>query len=325
MINQKASGQKKKAELVKSFFLQMLTIQNLKSFIWKLFRTLLIIGLAFMILFPLITKVSRSFMTWQDLNDITVYYIPRLPTLDNFITEWNGINYPKALLSAGGITLMVALLQTISCTLVAYGLARFKFAGNRLIFMLVMVTFLIPSQTILMPLYLKFRYFDLFRFFITGGIMSGVSLINTLWPFIILSATALAFKSGLYIYLLRQFFTNMPSVLEEAAYIDGCGNLKTFSLIMLPNAVPMIITTFLFSFVWQWNDYSYTAMLAPNLPTLPMKMLAFKSLLNANLMGETVVMTQGPLFLLLIIPLLMLYIFTQRYFVESITRSGIVG
>ena len=156
--------------------------------------------------------------------------------------------------------------------------------------------------------------------------MSGVSLINSPAPFILLSVTALAFKSGLYIYMLRQFFVNMPRELEESAFIDGCGNFKTFYRIMLPNAIPIIITVLLFSFVWQYNDYNYSIVLAPDLPTMPMKILALqrKMALMAN-MSETAFLSQSPLFLLLVTPLLILYIFTQRFFVESVTRSGIVG
>ena len=209
-----------------------LTLANLRKWLWILFRTALIAGLAFMILFPLSTKISRSFMTWEDVNDPTVYYIPRNFTLDNFRVAWTGLQYPITLLKSIGITGMVTLLQTASCTLVAYGLARFDFIGKKFLFATIILTLLIPPQAILTPLYLRFRYFNPVQIFITGGIMSGISLINTLVPFVILSATALAFKSGLYIYMLRQFFTNMPKELVESAFMDGCGHFRTFYRIM---------------------------------------------------------------------------------------------
>lgn len=300
-------------------------IRTLRSVAWMLFRTLLIIGLSFMILFPLFTKIVRSFMTWEDMTDPTVYYIPRNFTLDNFKYTWSALNYPLTLLRATAISLLVAVLQTAACTTIAYGLARFKFRGQKLMFALVMVTFLVPPQAILMPLYLKFRYFNPLQLIIGQGLMSGISLLNTVWPMVILSLTGLAFKSGLYIYLLRQFFTNLPMALDEAAYIDGCGNLRIFTKIMLPNALPMIATCFLFSFVWQWNDYNYTSMLAPNLPTLPMAITRLQQLLESAKATALSATTRGPAFLLMIIPLVVLYLFTQRTFVESVTRSGIVG
>ena len=264
-------------------------------------------------------------MTWEDMTDPMVYYIPRNFTLENFEYTWSALHYPRLLLQSTAISLLVAVLQTAACTSIAYGLARFKFRGSKLLFALVMVTFLVPPQAILMPLYLKFRYFNPLQLIIGQGLMSGVSLLDTLWPMVTLSLTGLAFKSGLYIYLLRQYFTNLPMALDEAAYIDGCGNLRIFTKIMLPNALPMIATCFLFSFVWQWNDYNYTSMLASNLPTFPMAITRLQQLLESAKATALVDTTRGPAFLLMVIPLIVLYLFTQRTFVESVTRSGIVG
>lgn len=140
-----------------------------------------------------------------------------------------------------------------------------------------------------------------------------------------LSVTANGFKNGLYIYILRQYFTNVPNVLEEAAYIDGCNIFKTFYKIMLPGAMPMLITVFLFSFVWQWNDYYYTVILAPNLPTLTMNIYGLTSTLLGGAGSYWQEIVKAPQTLMMMVPLIILYIFTQRYFVESIEKSGIVG
>jgi len=155
--------------------------------------------------------------------------------------------------------------------------------------------------------------------------MNGIDLTNTLIPFILLSVTANAFRNGLYIFLFRQYYKNLPYVLEEAAYLDGCGPLKTFYKIMLPGSVSMIITVFLFSFVWQWNDNFYPSQFASNMPFLTVKLLnmhfatlgTFSDMYNASLVT--------PKFFLLVTPLIFLYIFAQRFFTESIERSGIVG
>lgn len=298
---------------------------HFKKFCWTSVRAILLIGLSFVVLFPLLVKISATFKSSADLIDATVYFIPRSPTMENLIMSLKVLEYPSALLYTIGLSALIAILQTASCTFVAYGFARFKFKGKGILFALVILTFIIPPQSILLPLYIKFNYFSLFNLINVGGEMSGVSLINTIWPFIMMSSTAVAFRSGLYIFLLRQFFVNMPVALEDAASIDGCNAGRTFISIMIPGAATILATSFLFSFVWQWNDYYYSQLLAPTIPTLSMRI----NNTIASLQGSGSVyyanVLQNPMLLLLIVPLIIVYIFTQRFFVESIEKSGIVG
>ena len=298
---------------------------QIKKMLWVILRTVILIGIAFMILYPVLIKFSTSLKSFQDMHDPTVLFVPKEPTLQNFKLVISGMNYPLSLIRTIGITALISLLQIASCTFVAYGLARFRFPGKNIVFAMVIFTMIIPPQAILLPLYLRFRFFNPLQFFMFGGELSGISLTGTLWPFVMLSAFSVYFKNGLYIYLLRQHFKNMPKVLEEAAYIDGCGRFGTFFRIMLKGAIPMILTIFLFSFVWQWNDYYYTSVLAPELPTMANQMLNldFSSLGTMGTLYSS--MVNAPKFLLHILPLLVLYIFTQRFFVESIEKSGIVG
>ena len=304
----------------------LISYRKIKEIIWAIFRSVIIIGIAFMILYPVIMKISTAFKSTNDMYDPTVIFLPKEPTFSNFKLVFTAVDYPRTLISTVGITSLVSFLQVVSCTLVAYGLARFNFPGKNLIFTCVIITLVIPPQTILLPLYLRFKFFNPLQIFTFGGTMSGLSLIDTLWPFVLLSSGALAFKNGLYIYLLRQHFINMPKSLVEAAYVDGCGRFGTFWRIMLKGATPMIITVFLFSFVWQWNDYYYTAVLAPDLPVMGNVIinLNFSSLGSSvsNLLSST---SNAPKFLLHIAPLVILYAFTQRFFTESIEKSGIVG
>lgn len=297
-----------------------------RNLLWSSIRFVLLTGLIFIILSPIIFYVSNAFKSYTDMYDVTVLYIPREPTLNNFKMLINYIDYGITLLKTIGFTVLVASLQTLSCLLVGYGLARFSFIGNKIIFALVMVTLVIPPQIMLVPIYIRFRNFNILETFKFSGVLSGVSLIDTPWPIIMLAITALAFKSGLYIFLFRQFFSNLPVVLEEAAAIDGCNTYVTFFRIMLPNAVNMVVTVFLFSFVLQWNDYYYTTMLMPDISTLNMKIADtayyFGSVIKNTEMLERVFY---PSYLLLIIPLIILYAFAQRFFVESVATSGIVG
>ena len=226
---------------------------KLYTFIWKLMRFVLLVGLSFMILYPVFVKFSASLKSTADMMDATVVFIPKHPTFQNYKIVLNSVNYPVTLLWTILFCLVQSLLQLASCALVAYGIARFKFRGHKLLFGMAVLTLIIPPQIILLPLYIRFHFFGITNIFQFSGIFSGIDLINTYWPFLLLSGTALGFKNGLYIYLLRQHFKNMPMVLEEAAYIDGCGPFKTFLRIMIPGSVPMLVTVFLFSFVWQWN------------------------------------------------------------------------
>ena len=295
------------------------------TYIWKLMRFVLLVGLSFMILYPVFVKFSASLKSTADMMDSTVVFIPKNPTLQNYKIVLNSVNYTLTLLMTVLFCLVQSLLQLASCSLVAYGIARFKFKGHKLLFGMAVLTLIIPPQIILLPLYIRFHFFGITNIFQFSGIFSGVDLINTYWPFLLLSGTALGFKNGLYIYLLRQHFKNMPMALEEAAYIDGCGPFRTFLRIMLPGSVPMLVTVFLFSFVWQWNDTVYSGIFFPEIPTLANKLygMVFTTMCAGTTLMSAVL--ESPKFFLLITPIVILYLFTQKLFVQSISRSGIVG
>lgn len=303
-----------------------LHFHKIKKAVWVLLRALILVGVGFMILYPVLIKISTAFKSYEDLYDPTIFFIPKNPTFSNFKVVFTASNYPTLLLRTALITSLIALLQTISCTLVSYGIARFNFPGRNLVFGCAIATLVIPPQAILLPIYLRFRFFNPLQLFTFWGELTGISLIDTLWPFIFLSCGAVAFKNGLYIYLLRQYFVNSPKALEEAAYVDGANRFTTFYRVMLPGAIPMIVTVFLFSFVWQWNDYYYTSVLAPNMPVMSTELMGldFSSLgsMASSLVSST---SAAPKFLLHILPLAILYIFTQRFFTQSIEKSGIVG
>ncbi len=158
----------------------------------------------------------------------------------------------------------------------------------------------------------------------------GVQLINTYWPLVILSLGGLAFKNGLYIFLLRQFFKGVPDELEESAYIDGSGIMRTFFTIILPLSVPMLITVFLFSFSWQWTDNFYTTTffttggsikLMPDVAVVPKSLESITNTVD-ELYKPAVTNTAG---LMIIAPLVVMYLFCQRYLVQGIERSGLTA
>ena len=215
------------------------------------------IGIIFLILFPFIQKIATMFLSYEDLSDTTVQYIPKHFSLYTIITTIGIMDYWRTLLRTLILCVITAVLQTLSCTLTAYGLARFKFVGRGLVFGCVIMILLIPPQVVMASLYMNFAHVNpLGLVSLFGG--GRIDISNGILPFIILSATAVAFKNSLYIYILRQFFRGLPTEIEEAGMIDGSSHMGIFFRLMLPNAVPMMVTIILFAFSWQWTDNYYS-------------------------------------------------------------------
>ena len=166
---------------------------------------------------------------------------------------------------------------------------------------------------------------------ILGSIFGRIHLEDTFWPFIILSITGLAFKNGLYIYMMRQFFKGVPDELEESAYVDGSGTFRTFLQIILPLSVPMMITIFIFSFSWQWTDNFYTNLFFSGHPDIrPLMMpdvVDIPEHLVTEYAGQSVYYNaiRNTAAIMIIAPLVVMYLFCQKYLVQGIERSGLVG
>ncbi|MCL6460057.1 MAG: carbohydrate ABC transporter permease [Gorillibacterium sp.] len=307
------------------------------NLLWSIFRYALIIGISFVIIYPLLSKVSYALKDKQDIYNPTIYMIPVHFTLDNLKLALDLLDYWPLLASTLVYVFITMLLATISSALAGYGFARFSFPGSNILFALVILTIMVPMSTLMVPMYLHFRSFDILGIFhlITGK--DGVNLLNSYWPAMITSATANGLKSGLYIYIFRQFFRGLPKEIEEAALIDGAGGIKTFFTIMLPNAIPPLMTVALFSFVWQYNDTFYTSLFMSESLLMPLKVASlpantsqFLPILlglgtNAKADPNYVALIVDTGILLAILPLIILYLFVQRHFVESVERTGVVG
>ena len=302
--------------------------------LWSIVRGVIIIGICFTILQPLFVKLSVSFMSERDLFDSAVMYIPKHFTLNNYRLALKGMDYWNSLLRTFALSGGVAFLQLCSCMLVAYGFARFRFPFKKLLFACVILMLIVPPQIIMLPLFMHFRFFDLFGIFkaVKGA---PVNLLDSYWPFLIQAVTCTGFKNGLFIYMLRQFFKGMPRELEEAAFVDGCTKLKTFVKIIVPSAVPMMVTIFLFGFVWQWMDSFYTSLYLKGTKVIPVALDSLAASVYqeySNFGGSMnfispgfVSMMNNTGTILAMVPLIVLYLICQRYFVEGIERSGIVG
>ena len=304
-----------------------LTFTFLKTLAWAIFRYVLLVGIAYVVLYPFIAKIAGSFMSKEDFLDVTVKLIPKYPTLDTYKAIITENRYFEALWNTTVISLLCAIVQMVSCMVIGYGLAKFKFKGNTLLFFCVIFTMVVPHQALKLALFVEFRYFDFFGLFGLLG-LEPIKLIGTYWPMVLLSVGGLAFKNGLYIFLLRQFYRGVPDELEEAAYVDGSGVFKTFIRIIVPLSVPMLITVFIFAFSWQWTDDFYTyffsktdVLYMPDIVNVPAS-LGANGFASAHVYSSAITNTCA---LLIILPLLIMYCFCQKYIVQGIERSGIVG
>ncbi|MBQ0001894.1 MAG: carbohydrate ABC transporter permease [Clostridiales bacterium] len=298
----------------------------------SILRAILLFGMCFLILQPILMKISVSFMEEQDLYNTMVISIPEHFTTYNYELSASFMDYGKSLANTFGISLSVAILQIFVCTLVGYGFARFEFPFKKLWFACVILVIVIPPQTISTSLHLHFKYFDIMGI---GKLLTGktLNLRSSILPYYMMSAGCMGLKNGLYIFMIRQFFRNIPKELEEAAYVDGCGTLKTFLRIMLPDAKPILTSCFLFAFVWQWTDGFYSKMFLGNVRLLSTQLAVIADRMDAWVVntlkipgGASVgytncIVSTGTL--MVIVPLLILYLFAQKGFVESLSSSGI--
>ena len=306
--------------------------KTVMSFVVKICRFILLFGMCFMILQPIFNKISVSFMEEQDLYNPMVIAIPEHFTTQNYALASQLMSYSKSIVNSLVISLTIAVLQIAVCTLVGYGFARFEFPLKKFWFACVIMVILIPPQTISTSLHLHFRFFDILGIFkaVTG---STINLRGSILPYYLMSAGCMGLKNGLYIYMIRQFFRNIPKELEEAAYVDGCGTLKTFLRIMLPDATPILTSCFLFAFVWQWTDGFYSKLFLGNIKLVSTSLSRIVDSLAAylqRLQGTTVtptvaqtdcILSTGTL--MIVVPVLILYLFAQKGFVESLSSSGI--
>ena len=308
---------------------QVVRDKILSSVLW-ICRWVFILALCYLFLFPMFFLISTSLQDPSSVNDPSVIFIPKLISLDSIKEMISILNYWDSALLTLEIAVFSTLASLVSCSLVGYGFSRFNFKFKNVFFVLVILTIIVPRQVILPSLALNFQFFDF------GGVLSllpegsdSINLVNTVWTFVLPSLFSTGLRSGVFIFIFRQFFLGLPKDLEEAARIDGCGAIRTYVRIIAPLTVPAFVTVALFSFVWHWNDlYSssmfFSSEIKPLMPLLDnLSVLIDRADIGTTAYSARTYMASAPL--LAVLPPLILYIFTQRFFTESIERSGIVG
>ena len=266
--------------------------------------------------------ISKSFMSLDDLLDSSISWIPSSINVSNYVQAAKSMDFWKSLLQSIIIAGIPTLCNVVSCSLIGYGLARFEFPFKKVVLAIIIFTFVLPSQITMIPTYVMY---------------SNMGILGTLWSFILPSLLGMGINAPIFILIFYQFFKQVPKVLIEAAQIDGAGYFKSFLRISLPSATPALITVTLFSFVWYWNESYLTEMYVHGVltssvwTTLVIQLDQFAS--NYSSYATTATSTATSLnesismagTMLSILPLLLMYFVLQRYFVESIDRTGITG
>ncbi len=293
---------------------------------------LYLLGVSYVICSPVLYMLSMAFRPGEQVNDPNVVWIPTKLTLDNLVNVWNNLDYKTLLTNTVIFSGISTVLTVASCCMIGYGFARFKFRGRNFLLVMLLVMLVTPVEIVSIPNYLLFSDFDPLGILGLINTVAGTNLrinifdnlLNTYLP----AATGVGLRSGLYILIFMQFFRGLPREIEEAAYVDGSGTWTTLWRVMLPNAKPALITVFLFSLVWYWNDTTLSTLYYDQFQTVSTELLtigdSIRQFVQATTYSDIVTWVQCGVFLSMT-PLIVLYVFFQRSFVESIVTTGLVG
>ena len=269
-------------------------------------------------LYPLLFMFVTSLKSPTDLLNPMVQWIPTEIYMGNYVKAWRVLNYPTTIVSSILVSVIPSLIQAAVCSVIGYGLARYRFKGKGLIFALIMATFIIPAQNTAIPQMLTFK---------------SLGLLGNVFAIILPALFGQGYRSAIFILIFYQTFMSLPKVLEEAARLDGASDLKVFLLVGLPAAVPAFIVSIIFSTVWYWNESYLTLMfLEGGVQTLPMQLAkftqAYENLYPSGMVNifdrlNEAVKLAGTF--LNILPLLVMYFVLQKWFVESVEMTGITG
>lgn len=320
------------------FRYKYLTLFAFKKFFWAFFRYAFLIGISYVILFPYYSKVSTSLMSGEDFVDITVKLVPKYPTFDTYKMILKETSFWSATINTAVLSLFCGVVQMLMCCLVGYGFSKFKFKGKSILFLCVIITLVIPHKTLQTTMKFFFQQFEIWGIPLAKDGLNLLDPNNSFahWPMVLMSFGAIGYRNGLYIFMMRQFYKGVPDELEEAAYVDGAGTMRTFWKIIVPMSVPMMVTIFIFAFSWQWTDRFYTKMLYANSDTY----VFYDDVLKQSLMTDTTerwfeeyakistdysMAIYNAVGILVLIPLLVVFLFGQKQLIQGIERTGVTG
>lgn len=247
--------------------------------------------------------VSSSFKVSGDVLQKPFQIIPDPATLENIkgLFRSDYYNFPKWYLNTVLMTGITIIIKLFLITYTAYGFSKIKFKGRDAIFLVLLVAMMIPADIMILPRYMIFK---------------NLKLLNTMWAIIISSCVDVYF-----VFLLRQAFISIPESISEAAKIDGCNHFTIYARIITPLAKPSIATMILFSFVWTWNDYMspylYISDINKQMLSVGIKLFSAGQVQDYG--------SQMAAATLVLLPIIVVFLFCQRFFIENATSSGVKG
>ncbi|PIE81446.1 MAG: sugar ABC transporter permease [Chloroflexi bacterium] len=273
------------------------TTQRLRQLLFYV----LLAAASLMMLIPFFWMISTSLKTDEYVLSIPLQFIPRPLTFNSYLALAETFPMLRMFWNSLVVAVLTTAGQLIVSAMAAYAFARIEFRGRNILFLLYLATLMIPSQVTIIPLFILMRY---------------LGWINT-YPGLILPGIFTAFGT----FLLRQFFLTLPHELEEAAFIDGASRWTIFWRIIMPLSRPALATLGVFAFMGSWNAFLWPLFIVRNeqLMTLPVGLATLHGrwLTQWNLVMAGAVIT--------IIPMLIVYLFAQRYFVQGIVTTGLKG
>jgi len=303
--------------------LKSLSPNRMSGILLRIILYIFLTAITFVFLYPFLYMIVTSLMSNDDLNNFTVVWIPRSLYFSNYSLAAKLMNFLSGLKNSLIVTIVSTLGQLISCSMAGYGLARYNFPGKKIAFTVVILGMIIPAQTIIIPQYLMYANFG---------------WLNTYLPLTVPSFLGYGFKGALYIYVFRQFYLGLPKELEEAARVDGCGFIRTYVKIIFPTAKTAYIVVLVLSLVWNWSNFFEPSMylsksdmylLSMSLNNITDALTLSADTLNSlydinagNTLNNAVLMAGT---FMVILPLLIMFVFLQKQFVQGIERSGLTG
>ncbi|MDY3032023.1 MAG: carbohydrate ABC transporter permease [Clostridia bacterium] len=274
-----------------------------KNKITKWVVTIIMLVIGIMCIYPFIFMVSSSFKPSGDVLMKPFELIPSNFTTKNITGLFNSefYNFPRWYWNTILMTGITIFIKIFLMTYTAYGFSKIHFKGRDTIFLVLLAALMIPSDIMILPRYIIFK---------------NIKLLNTMWAIIIPSCVDVYF-----VFLLRQAFIGIPESISEAAKIDGCSHFRIYSRIIVPLAKPSIATMVLFSFVWTWNDYMSPYLYISDIKK-QMLSVGIKLFASGQVQDYGAQMAAATLVLL---PIIIMFLFCQRYFVEGVTSSGVKG
>lgn len=306
------------------------------KWLYSLFRLLILLSIGFIIIYPLFYMIVTSLQSrYAFLNSTRVWIPTEFAIRENFSAAFDAMEYLASLWSTFRYELISAAIEVATCSIVAYGFARFEFREKKFFTAILFLTILVPDMMLIIPRMVNYSHLDFFGIL---GLIENVfgteirpNVLNTALVFWLPSLFGVGLRSGILIYIYIQFFKGLPQELEEAAWVDGAGPFRTFLSISLPSSGVVILTVSVFSLIWHWNDSLLSGMYLTEGFPLAMQVERLTTTLGSK---YQILLTardpQGMGYLmagcvLFVAPMLIVYMFLQRGFIESIDRVGITG